>query len=81
VASFKPLNGLSISIHHNCYITLFELLFRGTQTRHEGRIRAGGVEKNVMFMNETDSQVNENIDVACLEKDHRYPMEYVSMAG
>ena len=28
--------------------------FRGTQDRHEGRIRAGGVEKDVTFVEETD---------------------------
>jgi hypothetical protein len=51
--------------------------FRGTQTRHEGRIRSGGVEKNVMFVEETDPKVNRKIDNAYREKYHRYPKEYV----
>jgi hypothetical protein len=52
--------------------------FRGTQTRHEGRIRSGGVEKNVMFVDETDPKMNELIDEAYREKYHRYPKEYVN---
>jgi hypothetical protein len=51
--------------------------FRGVQTRHEGHIRSGGVEKNVMFVDETDPKVNEKIDTAYQEKYRRYPKEYV----
>jgi hypothetical protein len=51
--------------------------FRGTQTRHEGRIRAGGVEKDVLFVEETDPDVNERIDVVYRDKYRRYPQEYV----
>jgi hypothetical protein len=51
--------------------------FRGTQTRHEGSIRSGGVEKNVMFVDETVSSVNDQIDAAYREKYHHYPKEYV----
>ena len=32
--------------------------FRGTRVRHEGRIRAGGVEKDVIFVKETDPSIN-----------------------
>jgi hypothetical protein len=51
--------------------------FRGTQTRHEGRIRSGGVDKDVLFVDETDPMVNEQIDAAYREKYGRYPKEYV----
>jgi hypothetical protein len=51
--------------------------FRGTQTRHEGHIRSGGVEKDVLFVEETDPDVNERIDAAYREKYRRYPKEYV----
>jgi hypothetical protein len=44
--------------------------FRGTQTRHEGHIRAGGVDKDVAFVEEPDMQ--EQIDVAYRTKYHRY---------
>jgi hypothetical protein len=51
--------------------------FRGVQIRHEGRIRAGGVEKDVTFVEEADPKVNDEIDTAYLTKYHRYP-QYVS---
>jgi len=51
--------------------------FRGTQTRHEGHIHAGGVDKDVIFMEETGPELNERIDVAYREKYRRYPKEYV----
>ena len=35
--------------------------FRGTQTRWEGHIRAGGVDKDVTFVEETDSEVNDQV--------------------
>jgi hypothetical protein len=51
--------------------------FRGTQTRHEGHIRAGGVDKDVSFVEELDPDVNGQIDTAYLTKYRRYP-QYVS---
>ena len=47
--------------------------FRGVQTRHEGRIKAGGVEKDVTFVEEEDPGINNSIDDAYLEKYRRYP--------
>lgn len=44
--------------------------FRGTQVRHEGHIRAGGVEKDVTFI-ETDD-LNDEIDAAYRSKYRRY---------
>jgi hypothetical protein len=51
--------------------------FRGVQTRHAGRIQAGGVEKNVTFVEETDPGINDKIDAAYLTKYSRYP-QYVA---
>jgi hypothetical protein len=51
--------------------------FRGVLARHEGRIQAGGVEKDVTFVEETDPAVNNQIDAAYLAKYRRYP-QYVS---
>jgi hypothetical protein len=45
--------------------------FRGTQVRHEGRIRAGGVEKDVTFV-DTDDGINDQIDDAFRSKYRRY---------
>jgi hypothetical protein len=46
--------------------------FRGTQTRHEGHIRAGGVDKDVAFVEESDSEVNDQIDDAYRTKYRHY---------
>jgi len=51
--------------------------FRGVLGRHEGQIRAGGVEKDVAFVEATDPEVNDQIDAAYLTKYRRYP-QYVS---
>lgn len=37
--------------------------FRGTQVRHEGHIRAGGVEKDVTFV-DADPGINDQLDAA-----------------
>src|SRR5688572_24316749 len=50
--------------------------FRGTQVRHEGRIRAGGVEKDVTFVEETDPGINDQIDAVYRAKYRRYGARY-----
>lgn len=45
--------------------------FRGTQVRREGRIWAGGVEKDVTFL-DADSSLNNQIDAAYRKKYRRY---------
>src|SRR5881296_455440 len=44
--------------------------FRGVQARHEGRIRAGGVEKDVRLVESADN--NDEIDAAYCTKYRRY---------
>jgi len=46
--------------------------FRGVQTRREGRIRAGGAEKDVAFVEESDPMVSDQIDAAYEAKYRRY---------
>ena len=46
--------------------------FRGVQTLHEGHIRAGGVDKDVTFVEEPDSNINDQIDAAYAAKYRRY---------
>ena len=45
--------------------------FRATQDRHEGRIRAGGVEKDVTFV-DADRGIDDAIDAAYCTKYRRY---------
>lgn len=51
--------------------------FRGVQVRHAGHIRAGGVEKDVTFVEEADPDVNHQIDAAYRTKYHQYAAQYV----
>jgi hypothetical protein len=46
--------------------------FRGAQERHEGRIRAGGVERDVTFVDVDADDVNAAIDAAYRSKYRRY---------
>ena len=46
--------------------------FRSVQTCHEGQIRAGGVIKDVTFVEVADANINEQIDAAYAEKYHHY---------
>ena len=52
--------------------------FRGVQTRHEGQIRAGGVVKDVTFVEEPDSTIHEQIDAAYRTKYRRYAESIVN---
>src|SRR5688500_2737766 len=53
--------------------------FRGTQSRRQGHIRAGGVDKGVsfVFIDATD-EVNGQIDAAYRAKYRRYPESVVN---
>jgi hypothetical protein len=45
--------------------------FRGTQDRHEGRIRAGGVEKDVTFV-DAEHDIDDEVDATYRAKYRRY---------
>jgi hypothetical protein len=46
--------------------------FRGTQARREGRIRAGGVQKDVTFV-DADRDIDDEVDAAYRSKYQSYP--------
>jgi len=46
--------------------------FRGTRTGREGRIRAGGTERDVSFVDIDDEELNDRIDAAYRAKYRRY---------
>ena len=50
--------------------------FRGPQVRHEGHIRAGGLEQDVTFVEEADPGINDQIDAAYRAK-YRRSASYV----
>lgn len=45
--------------------------FRGTQERHEGRIRAGGVQQDVTFV-KADDDIEDEVDASYRAKYRRY---------
>ena len=51
--------------------------FRAAQVRHEGRIRASGIEKDVTFLEETDPGTNDQIDAVYRTKYGRYSAQYI----
>ena len=51
--------------------------FRGTQVRHEGHILAGGIERDVTFV-DADPGVNDRIDTAYRAKYRRYAASIVN---
>jgi hypothetical protein len=51
--------------------------FRGAEVSHEGHIRAGGVDKDVTFVDTPDPGVNDLIDAAYRAKYHRFGASYV----
>jgi hypothetical protein len=52
--------------------------FRGAQMRHEGHIWAGGVDKDVTFVEETGPAINDPIDAAYRTKYRRYAASIIS---
>jgi hypothetical protein len=50
---------------------------RGTRARHEGHIKAGGVEKEVTFM-DVDRDIDDRIDAAYRTKYRRYAASIIS---
>jgi len=57
--------------------------FRGTQVRHEGRINAGGIEKDVAFKHADPAlndwaALNDQIDAAYRNKYRRHGAQYVN---
>jgi hypothetical protein len=51
--------------------------FRGTQARHEGRIWAGGVEKDVTLV-EADHDIDDELDAVYRAKYRRYAASIIS---
>jgi hypothetical protein len=51
--------------------------FRGTQARHEGRIDAGGVTKEVTFV-DADPEINDQLDAAYRTKYRRYAANIIN---
>ena len=54
--------------------------YRGTKVRHEGHIWAGGIEKDVTFVDigEADHDIHDRLDAAYRTKYRRHSAQYVN---
>jgi hypothetical protein len=77
----KPVTIWVARLDDNLYVRSYKGIggswFRVAQVRHEGRIRAGGIEKDVTFVQENDPGINDKIDAAYRTKYRRYGAQYV----
>ena len=77
----KPVTIWVVRIGDDLYIRSYKgrggSWFRAAQAHHAGRIRAGGVEKEVTFVDETDPGINDEIDAAYRTKYRGYSAQYV----
>ena len=71
----KPVTVWAVRVGDNLYVRSVNgrdsHWFRGTQERHEGRIRASGVQQDVTFV-EADHDVDDEVDAAYRAKYRRY---------
>ena len=72
----KPVTIWVVRVGDNLYVRSWRgpsgAWFRATQVRHEGHIKADGVEKEVNFTEEVNPDINNQIDVAYQTKYRRY---------
>ena len=77
----KPVTIWVVRVGDDIYVRAYKgrtsPWFRGAQTRHEGHIQAGGVVKDVTFIEDNDPAINEQIDVVYRTKYHRYAANIV----
>jgi hypothetical protein len=77
----NPVTIWVVRVDDNLYVRSYRghagAWFRATKVRHEGRIWAGGIEKDVTFVDENDPEINAQIDAAYRSKYRRYSASYV----
>jgi len=77
----KPVTIWVVRLGDNLYVRCVNgtegAWFRGVRTVHEGRIKAGGVEKDVRFVEQSDPDLNDQLDEVYRSKYQRYGARYV----
>ena len=77
----KPVTIWVVRIDANLYVRSYRgrgsAWFRGTQVRHEGHIQAGGIDKDVTFVEEADPDINAQIDTVYRTKYRQHGAQYV----
>ena len=77
----KPVTIWVVRVGDNLYVRSWRgrssAWFRGTQVSQEGHIHAGGIEKDVAFVEETEPNTQNQIDAAYRTKYGHYAASYV----
>ena len=77
----NPVTIWVVRVGDNLYVRAYKgrtgAWFRGTQTRQAGHIQAGGVDKDVTFVEEADTVINDQIDAAYRTKYRHHSAQYV----
>jgi hypothetical protein len=77
----KPVTIWVVRLGDDLYVRSYKgrggAWFRAAQLRHEGQIRARGIEKDVTFVEENDPGINDKIDAAYRTKYRRHGAQYV----
>ena len=72
----KPVTIWVVRLGDDLYVRSYKgrtsAWFRGVQVRHEGHIQAGGVDKDVTFVEEAGPEINQQIGAAYRTKYRRY---------
>jgi hypothetical protein len=77
----KPVTIWVVRLGEDLYVRsgygLAAAWFRGTRVRHEGRIDAGGIQKDVV-LEDADPAIGDQIDAAYRNKYRRHGAQYVN---
>jgi hypothetical protein len=70
-----------VRIHDDLYVRSYKgadgAWYRGVESPHAGHVQSGGVDKDVTFIDETDSSIGDAIDAAYRGKYSNYSATYV----
>ncbi|HEX7228796.1 MAG TPA: DUF2255 family protein [Candidatus Binatia bacterium] len=77
----NPVTIWVVRIGNNLYVRSYKgrrgAWFRAAQVHHQGHVRAGGIEKDVAFVEETDAAIDDQIDTAYRTKYRGYGAQYL----
>ncbi len=78
----KPVTIWVVRLGDDLYVRSYKgrtsAWFCGVQERHKGHIRAGGVDKEVTFVEEPAADINDRLDAAYRAKYHHYGANIVN---
>jgi hypothetical protein len=77
----KPVPIWVVGVNNDLYVRSFRgadgAWWRAAHTSHQGHVRSGGVDKDVTFAEEADSDINDQIDAAFRTKYGHFGAAYI----